>query len=46
MSFPRRRESSLYVLFWTPAFAGVTNEMCLLSSIQNKPVLSNRFKGI
>jgi hypothetical protein len=24
MSFPQRRESSLYKGFWTPAFAGVT----------------------
>jgi hypothetical protein len=24
MSFPRRRESSLFERFWTPAFAGVT----------------------
>jgi len=24
LSFPRRRESSLSKVFWTPAFAGVT----------------------
>ena len=26
MSFPRRRESSLYQVFWIPAFAGMTKE--------------------
>ena len=24
MSFPRKRESSLFKLFWTPVFTGVT----------------------
>jgi hypothetical protein len=29
MSFPHRRESSLFRLLWTPAFAGVTVELGL-----------------
>jgi len=28
LSFPRRRESSLCKVFWTPACAGVTNGLC------------------
>jgi hypothetical protein len=27
MSFPRRRESSLIAIFWTPASSGVTVKM-------------------
>jgi hypothetical protein len=29
MSFPRKRESSILEVFWTPAFAGVTIKMRL-----------------
>jgi hypothetical protein len=29
-SFPRRRESRLFDILWTPAFAGVTTKMPLI----------------
>jgi hypothetical protein len=36
LSFPRRRESSVFSFFWTPAFAGVTAAMPLHLPVQRR----------
>jgi hypothetical protein len=38
MSFPQRRESSLYKGFWTPAFAGVTAWGTFYEAIKPEPL--------
>ncbi len=42
MSFPRRRESSLSMVVWTPACAGVETEMLLHFTVGNEFKLTDR----